>query len=219
MSVISFSRPTGNESPQELADMVAKLQKEVEFLINGNLSSTNVREIGGYLVDDDRIYSKDGDVGLSTTDTGGDDVRYWAGGTDPDTAALQIRKSGKISLRFPGGKVVEIGPDLGGSPYVQLTNSSGENVVINMDVQFQIQSDSDISLVSAKNIYLITAGGPGKNVVLDYDGVTEGATLTLRNEIDAKATKGITLNGGIPIGTMLAIDGGGAVGWAGITLA
>lgn len=222
MSLISFSRPTGNESPKELADMIAKLQKQVEFLINGKLSSVNIREIGGYLVDEDRLYSKDGDVGMSSEDTGGDDVRYWAGGTDPETAALQIRKSGKIKIRIAEDKYIEIGPDFEGSPYIQLTNSAGENVVINMDVNFKIQSDSDISLVTAKKIFLVT----GEDTVLDYNAITEGATITLRNELDAKATKGVntttagsvTLNGGIPVNTVLATADGGSVTWGGISV-
>lgn len=98
MGIVTFTRPTGDESPRDLADLIAKLQKQVEFLMNGNVSSKNIREAGGWLIDDDRIVSKDEDVGMSTADTGGDDVRFWAGDANPESAPFNVRKSGKASL-------------------------------------------------------------------------------------------------------------------------
>lgn len=96
--ITTFSRPTGGESPEDLADMVAKLQKQVEFIMNGNISTKNVREIGGWLVDGDRFVSADGDVGMSTAYTGGDDVRIWAGNPIMDAAPFRVLNSGKAYL-------------------------------------------------------------------------------------------------------------------------
>lgn len=96
--ITSFSRPTGGESPGELADMVAKLQKQVEFLMNGNLSTKNIREVGGWLADGDRFVSIDGDVGMSTEDTVADDVRFWAGNTVKENAPFRVTESGKAYL-------------------------------------------------------------------------------------------------------------------------
>ncbi|MGK9252363.1 hypothetical protein [Paenibacillus humicus] len=95
MGQITFSRPNGTESVSELADMVAKMQKTVEFIVNGNLGTANVREIAKWQVDPDRFASQDGDVGISTVDTAGDDVRFWAGSTVPEIAPWRVHKSGK----------------------------------------------------------------------------------------------------------------------------
>ncbi|ASS66210.1 hypothetical protein [Paenibacillus sp. RUD330] len=95
MGQITFARPSGTESVAELADMVAKMQKTVEFIVNGNLSTSNVREISGWMVDPDRFYAADGDVGISTAEEGEDPVRFWAGATVPEMAPWRVTKSGK----------------------------------------------------------------------------------------------------------------------------
>jgi hypothetical protein len=236
----SFNQPTGNESVAELADMVAKLQKQVEFLMNGNLSTKNIREVGGWLADDDRFVSADGDVGLSTTDTGGDDVRYWAGGTDPETAPYQIRKSGKglltgiriqsseagfprlvfdsdtssLVLYYSETKYVTLGLDPSGSPHIEFINGANA-ATMDMDVQFIIQANTDISLVNDGDVFITSTG----NVIFDSlnNIKTNDDFNSLGTRLAQKATAGITLNGGIPIGTVLATAGGGSVTWVGIT--
>jgi hypothetical protein len=96
--ITSFNRPIGNESVSELADMVAKLQKQMEFIMNGNIADKNIREVGGWLADGDRFVSIDGDVGMSTAYTGGDDVRFWAGSTIMELAPFRVLNSGKAYL-------------------------------------------------------------------------------------------------------------------------
>lgn len=94
MGAISFNQPTGNESPAELADMIASLQKIVEHL-SRNINSNNITEIGGWLVDMDRLTSIDGDVGMSSAYAGADDVRLWAGDAVPEMAPWRVYNSGK----------------------------------------------------------------------------------------------------------------------------
>lgn len=86
---------TGDESIEELMDLVAKLQKDVNWLMDGNLSSKNVREIGGYNVSQTLFRSREGDVGLSSANDAADPVRLWAGSADKDTAPWRVYKSGK----------------------------------------------------------------------------------------------------------------------------
>lgn len=86
---------TGDESLEDLMDLVAKLQKNVDWLMDGNLSSKNVREIGGYNVSQTLFRSRDGDVGLSSANDAADPVRLWAGSTNKDTAPWRVYKSGK----------------------------------------------------------------------------------------------------------------------------
>lgn len=92
----SFGQLTGKESLAELIDMVAKLQKQVEYMMTGNLNSKNVREIGGYLVSDDSLMSKSGNVGISSTESAIDDVRIWAGSDQQGNAPFRVTKSGKM---------------------------------------------------------------------------------------------------------------------------
>lgn len=96
------------QTVQQLIDKVSYLQKQMEFQLNGNLDSTNAREIGGWFVGDDRLASEDGDVGFSTKDTGADDIRIWAGGTDPASATFSVTKSGKMKASTLDAHVLDI---------------------------------------------------------------------------------------------------------------
>lgn len=96
MTIPKFDQLTGNESLPQLIEMVAKLQKQVQWLMDGKLSSNNVREIGGYNVNDTDLKSVDGDVGLSSANDAADPVRLWAGGTNKDAAPWRVAKSGKM---------------------------------------------------------------------------------------------------------------------------
>ena len=73
-----------------------KFDRALKYLLEGKLSTKNIREIGGWQVDEDVISSLDGDVGLSTRDTAGDDIRIWAGSTNRDSAAFRVSESGKM---------------------------------------------------------------------------------------------------------------------------
>ncbi|MGN7457895.1 hypothetical protein ACTHPH_24050 [Paenibacillus pasadenensis] len=95
MGQITFARPLGNESVSELADMVAKMQKELEFLANGNLSTSNVREISGWQVSQDRFQAYDGMVGLYSAYGYAENVRFWAGSPLPDIAPWRVYDSGR----------------------------------------------------------------------------------------------------------------------------
>jgi hypothetical protein len=86
---------SGNESMAEVIDHVAKLQKMVEFLATGNISSVNAREFGGWLVGTTALQARAGDVGMSTANDSEDPVRLWAGSVDKDTAPWRVYKSGK----------------------------------------------------------------------------------------------------------------------------
>lgn len=84
-----------NEQIKDLQNTLAIMAKNVANIINGRIDSRNTREIGGWLVDLTELQSKDKDVGMSTLDTGADDVRFWAGGTDMNTAPWRVYESGK----------------------------------------------------------------------------------------------------------------------------
>jgi hypothetical protein len=211
----SFNRPTGNESVSELADMVAQLQKQVEFLMTGNLSSKNVREIGGWLVDDDRFSSADEDVGMSTADTGGDDVRIWAGGTDPENAPSYIRKSGKgkftgVTIESNAGypkivmdpngqlfaaytaadKYVGVATDvLGNGPgFIAHSGSVNTGAQYSTSDEYHVKGFQKLVLESGTDVEFLTNGLDGV-IVPSWGELTNKATgQSMQSELNGKAS-------------------------------
>lgn len=89
-----------------------QLIEELDWLLGGFVDSKNVREIGGWLVSKDRLESKDKDVGMSTEDTGTDDIRFFAG-PNGEVWFYYVTKTGKlyatdafISGRIEGSTVI-----------------------------------------------------------------------------------------------------------------
>jgi len=79
----------------QLQDQLIKMQRDLTYLL-GNLDYENMFAVGGWRVQPDRMQSKDGDVGMSTEDTSGDDIRFWAGDVITGTPAFYVTKSGKL---------------------------------------------------------------------------------------------------------------------------
>lgn len=212
--ITSFSIPTGNESPGELADMVAKLQKQVEFLFNGNISTKNVREVGGWLADADRFVSVDGDVGMSSIETGGDDVRFWAGSTLPEIAPFQVLKSGK--LKATNG---EFTGDITGSSIIGSTITGGDinvttDIYVGSNIYMQGTGLFDGRIEFGNSITYIRGGG-GTNSI---DLTAFGGVFSNGGEIATQGTPtgfAGSHNHGIAPGTQLAVSGGGFVTWVG----
>lgn len=65
-----------------------------DFAFNGNIDSRNTREIGGYLISQTQIASKNGVVGFSSLVSGADDIRIWAGDADQEAAPFRVYESG-----------------------------------------------------------------------------------------------------------------------------
>lgn len=188
MGLISFSRPTGSESVKELADMVAKLQKQVEYLVNGRISDANVEKLGNWYADGDRLVSPDGDVGMSGTETGADDVRFWSGGTTPETAPWRVVKSGKMHAT---GATIE-------------SSAGYPKIIMDPDGRlFAAYTDSD-TYVGITPDYL--GNGPGQISV--RGGVTEGGSYSTSGKYHLVAVNALKLESGEDI----ELDSGGSTG-------
>lgn len=96
MATVKLPSVNSGMSPDELANVVARLIKEVQYLVDGNLDSKNAREFGGYQVSLTSFSSKNGVVGLSSAETAGDDIRVWAGDLLSGTPAFRVYESGKL---------------------------------------------------------------------------------------------------------------------------
>lgn len=83
----------------EFGDLVKKINTLVAELQNLMLGvdSINVFEVGGWRVTLDQLASSDGDVGMSTTDTAGDDIRFWAGDAKTGSPKFTVTKSGILT--------------------------------------------------------------------------------------------------------------------------
>lgn len=95
-------------SVEEIADALSRLQKQLEFMTNGNIGSKNVREIGDFIVGKNTFMSRSGTVGMSSLVTGANDVRFWAGNIDKDIAPWRVYEDGSFNstLGNIGGWVV-----------------------------------------------------------------------------------------------------------------
>jgi hypothetical protein len=87
---------------KQLQDHLIRQQRDMNYLFQ-HLDTENIMEVGGWRVTPDQLASKDGDVGMSTEDTGADDIRFWAGGVNKETALYKVRKSGKTTISSSAG--------------------------------------------------------------------------------------------------------------------
>lgn len=95
---------TGNETLEELRQIVGQMRQDIEWLMQGRISSKNIREVGGYNVNQTDLVSKDGNVGLSSANDSADPIRMFAGSSLKDFAPWRVTQSGKM---FATGATIE----------------------------------------------------------------------------------------------------------------
>jgi len=80
-------------------------------------SALGVLTVGGWQIGSDYIMDTAGTTGLSTTITGGDDIRFWAGHTIPSSAPFSVTESGALtaSLATITGDIVANTGKIGGA--------------------------------------------------------------------------------------------------------
>lgn len=97
MSGLVVPQVASGLSNEELADIVSKFVKEVEWFANGNISSQNVRNIAGYNVSETELRHKSGIVGMSGFDAANPlAVRFWSGDADKYNAPFRVLQSGAL---------------------------------------------------------------------------------------------------------------------------
>lgn len=97
-----------NATMAEVIDHVALLQKTLTFMMSSNLGTTNIAEVGGWLLDDTQIIAENNTVGLSSTITAVNDIRIWAGDSVADTAPFRVYEDGSVfasKLTMTGGSI------------------------------------------------------------------------------------------------------------------
>lgn len=115
MPAINFPRVSSGMNAEQLADLVARCLKEVEWLANGNMDSRNIRNIAGYNVGPTDLKHSSGIVGMSGANpTDNNAIRFWSGNANPAIASFRVTQ---------GGVLTAVG-------MVLQSSSSGERVVL-----------------------------------------------------------------------------------------
>ena len=168
---------------EAVKNYIIRLERKLDYIINGGvLDSQNMFEVGGWRVTADELASKDGDVGMSTEDTPADDVRFWAGGTNKNTAPWRVTESGKMNatgatiesaagypkvvfdpngnllgVYLDPGNYIEFRPYYLGSPVINFYNDGV------LRGQIVAQND-ELNVIGGTKLILTASGG---NVVLE----------------------------------------------------
>jgi len=96
MPIPTFTKLPPSPEFNDLVNKINILISELQNLMLG-IDSVNVFEVGGWRVTSDQLASSDGDVGMSTTDTAGDDIRFWAGDAKTGSPKFTVTKSGILT--------------------------------------------------------------------------------------------------------------------------
>ncbi|OMF47703.1 hypothetical protein [Paenibacillus amylolyticus] len=203
---------------EQIKTYVIRLERTLNFLLENGLDSENMFEVGGWRVKNDTLASKDGDVGLTTSGSNPDDIRLWAGSTDPDNAPWRVTKEGKmyttgaVIQSSDGYPRVEMNPDenlfgaysaannyltiqaLPGtaqSPQLIIAGpSSNLTIFVSGLAAYVGATGADVNITTDKNIRLV----PGANiydVITPFDQFKDSSTnQTLQVKLMDKANKG-----------------------------
>ena len=243
MPIPTFTKMGPNPSFTDVINKINTLVGELTNLML-NLDSLNVVEINaGTLV----IYDLDGGPGTITINKDGmvinngsfDTFKVDADGNVTMTSALirsatgypyvEMNPTGNLFGAFLNAtRSLTVRPSESdtASPTIRFTASGQNSSIYQNSFDLTLSSSAAIRLSTSNVIYL-------GDLTTDFVTVYNWATLlnaatgrTLQQDLDSKATKSVatssagaaTLNGGIPIGTQLMVNGGGTVTWTGISV-
>lgn len=98
----------GLNSLDDIKNYVIRLERELRFLMEGGLDSTNMFEVAGWRVKPDQFYAKSGNVGMSSAGVDPTSIRFWAGLADPTQAPFRVQDDGTLysTKGFIGGWVI-----------------------------------------------------------------------------------------------------------------
>lgn len=164
----------------QLREEVAVLQKKVQYLTSGNLGSIHIMEVGGWTIGDDFIRSESGVVGLSSAETVGDDIRFWAGNATPALSPYRVYDSGKFvatnaeitgSITMTSGTISWGG--VGAPNYTDITGTKPPTDADNTALQL---IGNGFTLIGPTYIYTGTLTAGQINAV---EGIMLGANATI----------------------------------------
>ncbi len=193
---------------EALVNTVGILIKNLSEM-NGYINSKNVLEVGGWLVNNTQLASKDNDVGMSTEDTGADDVRFWAGDAKDGSPKFKVTKSGILTAvdgNFEGEVTAESG-QIGGFTItateltaiaggtIQNKSASSNKVYLN-DTGFHANDSSGVERLT---IGTTPAQGAKALIGRDSSGNAQSVYTYDTETVDGSSRTGqfITAHGGV----------------------
>lgn len=226
---------------KNLANTVALMAKDLEFIVNGNLDVNNIsansitaeKIVAGAVtaskIDVDELSAISANLGHITAGLV-ESIQifgsYIATRNGDYPRAEMSNTSNAFRAYFSEDYYVSIESNLDGTPLITLVSPWNVTTIHSDQYGASIQTDKDLTIRSQIGNIILDEGmeGTGSNIVIrdftsifsTFDGESIGSAL------NQKATSGISTslsgsaNGGIPIGTQLMVNGGGTVTWTGI---
>lgn len=142
----------GLNTLDDVKSYILRLERELRFLMESGLDSTNLFEAGGWRVKESRLASKDGDVGMSTADNVADPVRFFASPIGDGTWKFYVLKSGKM-FALDGtfkGHIDALSGTIGGFAIVEgkLYSVSGAGIIEGGTVRTAAENNQRIEMSS-----------------------------------------------------------------------
>lgn len=97
-----------NATLDELRDQVAILQKTITYYLSSGIGSSNIAEVGGWVIGDNDIVSSNGAMGLSSLVSPENDIRLWAGDANALIAPFRVHEDGSVyasNIHITGGTI------------------------------------------------------------------------------------------------------------------
>jgi hypothetical protein len=204
------------------------MAKELDYLLNGSLDVNNIRahSITAETLNVDELSAISANLGTITAGIINGIQIYGSyiatsNGTYP---RCEMSATGNVFAAYlDANNYITIEPDYGGSPSVNFFQGGVLKGRINTLL-------GDLEVYGANGIEINGNGFVRVYDTVNFDNFSKirstSPSTDLQTALNNKATSGastssaggVTLNGGIPIGTSLATSGGGSVTWAGITV-
>lgn len=133
MPIIKFPSIRDEPTLDDVVDYIERMRKELQWALDKNLDTKNAREFAGWLIRPDKIVSVDGDVGMSTLDTGTDDIRFFAGPDGSGGFLFYVTKGGLLVAQNASiqGVIEALSGHVGGFTIEndRLSSDSGDGII------------------------------------------------------------------------------------------
>ncbi len=151
----------------------------------GTITATT-GSIGGFSVGTDYIKDAADSMGLASTVTGGDDVRFWAGSTFANraTAPFRVTEAGAVT----GSSVTITGGSVSGVPISSIPNNSSTDISLlefSHNLTFSVTDADTVAWTSGTitlsngRTFSISAGNTGNMAALTYIYLDPGTSSTV----------------------------------------
>ena len=142
--------------------------------IKGTITAEN-GTIGGWIIGLTSLSDTTGSVGMSSDETVGDDVRFWAGDTEPTLAPFQVTKSGNL---------IATNADISGSITATLGFIGGFTIG---ETDLTASADGNTTILSSGEIVLSAGPTGSPTFEIRQDGSLTATSAVITGEITTES--------------------------------